>query len=156
MTYTCPVCGYNQLDEPAERHNICPSCGTQFDYSDDLSFFDGLTDKKQAHDKLRRRWISSGGIWWDEPEMRPLNWSPIEQLRNIHYEATRQDRDAITSAQGYTTGILALPENVFILSVPANLEVANASITIVPSLTPIPRNLRVENHSQRIREFASQ
>src|SRR6266496_2663826 len=30
VVYLCPVCGYDQLDEPPQHYSTCPSCGTEF------------------------------------------------------------------------------------------------------------------------------
>jgi hypothetical protein len=73
MKYICPVCGYNQLDEPPTRFEVCPSCGTEF----------GNDDYFNTHDELRAKWIANGMSWWDAPEYRPPDWNPKEQLNNL-------------------------------------------------------------------------
>jgi hypothetical protein len=97
MSYICPVCGYNELTEPPENFSICPSCGTEFGYDDDMA----------SHDELRNRWIASGAKWWSIDESPPEFWSPISQLLNIGYVATDSDRIAIASAadEGMATSI---------------------------------------------------
>ena len=82
---TCPVCGYNELEYPPADNNICPSCGTEFDYH----------DHRYSHPQLRQRWIENGAHWWDLDTPKPLHWDPIAQLRNIGYEATESDRAVI-------------------------------------------------------------
>jgi len=77
-TYTCPVCGFDQLDEPPARFSICPSCGTEFENDDyDVS-----------HAELRRRWIAAGARWWSAHDPIPDGWSPVDQLRRSGYDPT--------------------------------------------------------------------
>ena len=73
MKYLCPVCGYNELDQPPNRYNICPSCGTEFD-SDDLVL---------SHSELRKQWIDNGTRWWSEFVLPPNGWDPFGQLLNV-------------------------------------------------------------------------
>jgi hypothetical protein len=72
-TYTCPVCGYDNLEEPPFDYAICPSCGTEF----------GYTDAKRAHETLRQLWIANGKVWYSRVTPRPLNWDPDKQLANV-------------------------------------------------------------------------
>ena len=73
--YTCPVCGYQHLDEAAydgfgcASYNICPCCGTEFGYD----------DSKIAHAELRKRWVSDGMQWWSKHQIKPDDWDPIKQ-----------------------------------------------------------------------------
>lgn len=97
MTYTCPVCGNDQLDEPAARFNICPACGTEFENDDDMF----------THAELRQRWIANGAKWWSEYDPIPMNWSPVSQLRNIDYAVTGEDLKFILN-RDITTGSLLL------------------------------------------------
>jgi hypothetical protein len=61
MTYTCPVCGFDGLDEspysPAGHglYEICPCCGFQF----------GVTDDAQgiSFHEWRNSWIEKGMNW---------------------------------------------------------------------------------------------
>jgi len=57
----CPVCGYDSLDalvvndEPYFDGSVCPSCGTEFSY----------TDAETTHEQLRQRWIhEKQAQWW--------------------------------------------------------------------------------------------
>ena len=43
--YTCHVC-----DDPPERYEICPCCGTEFENDDEI----------YTHEELRNKWIRSG------------------------------------------------------------------------------------------------
>ena len=76
MAYTCPVCGYPGLDEPAvdttgePTYAICPSCGTQF----------GADDLTVSHEALRQAWVSDGPHWWSEVKPPPPGWDGRAQL----------------------------------------------------------------------------
>jgi transcription elongation factor Elf1 len=76
--FSCPVCGYSALDEPAyDKHGsatfvICPSCGTEFGYD----------DSSVAHRELRRRWIDAGMNWASKAAASPPGWNPLDQLRS--------------------------------------------------------------------------
>jgi hypothetical protein len=65
----CPVCGYG-LDRPASDCDICPSCGTQFGYS----------DSGRTHEQLRRLWIQRGTNWHSRAHPVPYGWNPELQL----------------------------------------------------------------------------
>ena len=69
--YTCPVCGYAEMSDPVEEGNICPCCGTEFGYDDDL----GVT-----YQQLRQLWIDHGCPWFSNSTRMPSNWEPIVQL----------------------------------------------------------------------------
>lgn len=71
-TYLCPVCGF-RLPFAAEDFNICPSCGTEFGYS----------DSGRTYDNLRKNWLDHGAQWSSLVWEKPSNWSPFEQLRNL-------------------------------------------------------------------------
>lgn len=71
MKYTCPVCGFDGLEEPPVNFTICPSCGTEF----------GYTDFIRSHDDLRARWITKGLQWYSNVIPPPPQWNGWEQLR---------------------------------------------------------------------------
>lgn len=73
IMYTCPVCGYYGLRHPPQDYTICPSCGTEF----------GYTDFAAEHAELRRRWRASGMQWHSRVVPRPPNWNPIEQFSRV-------------------------------------------------------------------------
>jgi hypothetical protein len=87
MTYLCPVCGYDGLEEPPQDDFICPCCATQFGYH----------DYAHSHAELRRNWIMAGARWFASWEGVPPGWDPIKQLRNVNYMATKSDIAAIKS-----------------------------------------------------------
>ena len=77
VTYTCPVCGYPGLDEPAysgavASHEICPSCGFEFS---------GPLDQRR-HEDWRAEWVRGGMKWWAAGAGRPAptDWNPTKQL----------------------------------------------------------------------------
>jgi predicted RNA-binding Zn-ribbon protein involved in translation (DUF1610 family) len=76
--FTCPVCGYNGLLEPAyDEHGcssfeICPSCGTEF----------GNDDAKRTHKELRNLWLSAGAPWKSKTVKAPVGWTALGQLQD--------------------------------------------------------------------------
>ncbi|MCA1595262.1 MAG: hypothetical protein LC772_02390 [Chloroflexi bacterium] len=81
--YTCPVCGYDGLDEPpytmgCGSFDICPCCGVEFGYH----------DARTPHEVLRARWWQ-GGAGWHFPQYEPPGWSAIEQLRRAGFGLPR-------------------------------------------------------------------
>ncbi|PJN53024.1 hypothetical protein PAEAM_42260 [Paenibacillus sp. GM1FR] len=81
--YTCPVCGYQGLDEPpyvdnnpsAGSFEICSCCGFQFGV-DDL-------DSGTTHEEHRRQWIELGTPWYSKYTPKPSNWNSEIQLLEI-------------------------------------------------------------------------
>lgn len=73
--YTCPVCGYNGLEEPPYDENgygayeICPCCGFQFGLDDD-------PDKEQGIAEWRRNWVEQGCPWFSKSTRPPDGWKP--------------------------------------------------------------------------------
>ena len=80
--HTCPVCGYSKLRRPPEDHLICPSCGTQFGYSDA-----GTAPIYAIHARLRAKWISRGANWSSRVVHAPPYWSPWLQLIRAGFAA---------------------------------------------------------------------
>src|SRR3954465_9513755 len=76
--YTCPVCGYDQLMRPPAEFTICPSCGTEFSY----------TDATATHEELRNAWIRSGMHWHSRRRNPPPGWNPALQLLRAGYGFT--------------------------------------------------------------------
>jgi hypothetical protein len=68
MNYTCPVCFYDKLQEPARDYNICVCCGTEFGSDDDVA----------SHEELRSMWIAAGARWFFG--QAPVLWNPWLQL----------------------------------------------------------------------------
>jgi hypothetical protein len=81
----CPVCGYF-LEFPPSDFNICPSCGTEFGYS----------DSGHSYDELRWNWFRHGAAWSSTVDKRPKGWDPLFQLLNLGHPAS--DSIQITEA----------------------------------------------------------
>lgn len=73
MNYTCPVCGYNELELPPADFAICPSCGTEFGYHDATA----------SIEELRQRWIGRDMPWTSQALPRPPAWDPWTQLWRV-------------------------------------------------------------------------
>lgn len=70
---SCPVCGYEpdeELDYILIDWDICPSCGTQFSY----------TDANTTHHELRCQWLESGAQWYSAVKPVPPAFNAIDQL----------------------------------------------------------------------------
>jgi hypothetical protein len=81
MSFVCPVCGYDGLDEDPRpvsgggSFEICPSCGFQFGVTDD--------DRGLTYNDWRRQWIA-GGMVWDKGRSKPPDgWDPVRQLARV-------------------------------------------------------------------------
>src|SRR5206468_2220706 len=87
MPFTCPVCGFSALVQPARTHEgggsqeICPSCGIQFGYDDEAG--GDLSARQMIYGEWRRRWIAGGMRWDNGRTTPPADWDPKEQLRRI-------------------------------------------------------------------------
>lgn len=79
--FICPICGYDQLKEKPEEqaYNICSCCGTEFGYSDCSP--DGTLELRWR--LLQHQWIENGCGWHSKVVLKPENWNPIIQLKNI-------------------------------------------------------------------------
>lgn len=75
-TYTCPICAYSRMPYAADEGNICPCCGTEFGFDDDL----GVSFRN-----IRDRWVANGTPWFSPLDARPLFWSGIAQLVSAGY-----------------------------------------------------------------------
>jgi predicted RNA-binding Zn-ribbon protein involved in translation (DUF1610 family) len=80
VTYTCPVCGYPRLAEPAysgavASHEICPSCGFEFSGAGDPA----------RHEAWRQQWIAGGMTWWAARagQPAPKDWDAAGQLNAL-------------------------------------------------------------------------
>ncbi len=83
MKNICPVCGFDELEEPpyspggVGSEDICESCGFQFETlmedEEDGSLFN----------KWRAQWISGGMKWYIKNIKQPDDWDPKRQLLNI-------------------------------------------------------------------------
>lgn len=84
--YTCPVCGYNELDEPPARHIICPCCGTQF----------GLDDRSATYRELRLIWLTANArpTWFSDYTRPPSDWDWRSQVAKVDDEPVRFGSDS--------------------------------------------------------------
>ena len=80
MRNVCPVCGYDQLEDPPRStegggsYEICQSCGFEFGVTDD--------DLGYTYEQWRSEWVEDGMPWRSEGiEEPPLYWDPEAQLR---------------------------------------------------------------------------
>jgi hypothetical protein len=71
--FVCPVCGYPEMEAPPEKYAICPSCGTEFGYS----------DAARSYAELRAFWRTNGMKWWAQWMPAPANWNPRRQLAAV-------------------------------------------------------------------------
>lgn len=79
-TYTCPVCGYDKLEDSPAKYEICPCCGTEFE-NDDF---------EHTHAELRKFWIDGGMKWWSENDLPPVGWDPTQQLEKFEDDSNRR------------------------------------------------------------------
>jgi hypothetical protein len=70
MTYTCPVCGFDQMPFPPADNNICSCCGTEFGYH----------DRVRSPQSLRKAWIEKGCRWFSTAVQPPVGWNPFVQM----------------------------------------------------------------------------
>jgi len=73
MYDTCPVCGYDGLEDPPTDYNICECCGAEFGYH----------DAGRSHEELRQQWIAAGMQWHNLIMPPPPNWNPRRQLEHL-------------------------------------------------------------------------
>jgi hypothetical protein len=81
--YTCPACGYPELEEPPRSkvtgggsYEICPSCGFEFGVTDD--------DRGYTYESWRGQWIARGMPWaHPDSDPPPNGWDPHAQLANL-------------------------------------------------------------------------
>lgn len=90
--YRCPVCGYDQLRFPPDDSTICPSCGTQFGYS----------DANTSYEQLRAEWLLNGAHWQSNVIHPPQNWNANSQLARLNQEL-------VTASQVHISGVIVQP-----------------------------------------------
>jgi predicted RNA-binding Zn-ribbon protein involved in translation (DUF1610 family) len=85
-TNICPVCGYDELQEPPRNRTggasleICSSCGFQFGVTDD--------DKGLTYDEYRQQWIETGMKWSSKGQKPRKDWNAQTQLASLALSAT--------------------------------------------------------------------
>ena len=80
----CPVCGYDQLDEPPydeygfPSYEVCSCCGFEYGFDDG--------SRGYTFEKYRKEWIDKGYKYFNKLKEPPM-WGYtklIEQLKNIN------------------------------------------------------------------------
>lgn len=56
-------------------YETCVSCGFEF------GFHDG--EKGFTYEGYRAQWIANGCQWYGKVTIKPANWDPAQQLKNI-------------------------------------------------------------------------
>jgi hypothetical protein len=94
----CPVCGFDDLDEPPYSDagdglfEICPCCGFQFGVSDD--------NQGVSFHEWREWWINQGMSWSSKGIPAPQGWDPHQQLSNLTERINNPLNDSLLSAEG--------------------------------------------------------
>lgn len=137
---TCPVCGYNELTDPPADWTICPCCRTKFGYS----------DIEWGVDLLRAEWIKAGAKWGSKYVTQPVYWSAIQQLLNINYHASDEEKIAIAEHSENTVDVFRMKEQTLstsksVKSVRWLSNNSNSSETKVVKV--LPRQDRINNIS---------
>jgi hypothetical protein len=139
MKYTCPVCGNNQLNRPPADYTICPCCRTEF----------GASDCAWTHEELREDWIRRGAKWGGRHTKAPSFWSPIQQLRNIGYEVTDEEKRLITPTEEIQKDEIDLP-----ISAPNNTQHPDTVIFVANFRAKIEAILSGSSLSDNQRQYA--
>jgi hypothetical protein len=93
MNHTCPVCGFDGLDEPPYSpsgdglYEICPCCGFQFGVSDD--------NQGISFHEWRHGWIERGMPWDSHGSNPPPDWNPLKQLSKLKLLANNTLNDSL-------------------------------------------------------------
>lgn len=73
MSYQCPICGYNRLNEPPVEFSICPCCGVEF----------GVDDFEMSHAELQVQWIQRGMPWFSSFTRPYAGWDALRQIQTL-------------------------------------------------------------------------
>jgi hypothetical protein len=82
--YTCPVCGYEKMEDPPfskeegrSSFEFCPCCAFQFGVTD--------RDKGYTYEQWRDKWVKEGMLWNEGMTYRPIpaDWDPVKQLEKL-------------------------------------------------------------------------
>lgn len=78
MKHRCPVCGYPDLMEaPVLSYEICPSCGTEFGYTDSAPNDEA---RSRRHYELMLEWLRTGPRWHAGWQPQPEGWNGRKQV----------------------------------------------------------------------------
>lgn len=72
------------MPNPPHNHNICPCCGTEFNY-DDCTL---------TVEELRKEWVQNGAAWFHSEVGPPPKWNWFKQLSEAGLIATDVRADA--------------------------------------------------------------
>ncbi|MBK9274158.1 MAG: hypothetical protein IPM49_06430 [Flavobacteriales bacterium] len=81
MLCICPVCGYDNLEQPPfsssgfPTYETCSCCGFEFGFTDE--------SEKWTYEAYRERWIQEGCFFKYAPD-RPKNWSVEQAMLQLH------------------------------------------------------------------------
>jgi len=114
MIYPCPTCGY-PFKEPFEDSDICPSCGTQFGYS----------DSGRTYLELRESWVRLGAPWHSRVVAKPRGWNPWLQLIDAGYKYALPFKVHLLIQQpSGTEGLVSLAPPFYLTGTLAKFQVA--------------------------------
>ena len=83
------------MPDPPDNYNICPCCGTEFEY----------TNAGIADEHVRAKWLSKGAPWSSRIIPRPHGWSALRQLAQAgFYTAIPSGRERIFVANWDRSG----------------------------------------------------
>jgi len=85
MRYSCPVCGYAEMQSSPEDDNICPCCGTHFGYH----------DHRRSHVELRKLWQDKGMPWFSTAIRPPEEWDPFRQVTDFVARGTGASQNVV-------------------------------------------------------------
>ena len=80
--YTCPVCGYEKLENKLYDNNgfgtseICVCCGFEFGNDD-------FPEKENAYNRWRKNWVDGGCKWFSKYTKPDDGWSATKQLAKL-------------------------------------------------------------------------
>jgi hypothetical protein len=73
-----------------DEGNICPCCGTQFGFDDDLGV---------SYRDIRDRWVAAGTPWFSPIDSPPMFWDGTSQLILSDYDFTPLDDRSVETPQ---------------------------------------------------------
>lgn len=128
--YSCPVCGYDRLEQAPRDFAICPSCYTEFGYD----------DATRSHDELRKAWLRKGAPWEAGNVFPPPDgWNGYAQLlrAGLGYDfASRGDEPRevtidlgtmVTRVGGAGSVVAHVTSRIVAVGSPVRLGISNSS-----------------------------
>ncbi len=127
--YTCPVCGYDQLQYRPTNFTICPSCYTEFGYD----------DTTLSHQELQAEWLRNGARWEGINVMPPPpGWDALKQVERLNKRRLNTSTSTMTTSGVYIAGRVVPPEQARITGVRVTLfgNVADIARNVNPRSVP--------------------